>query len=60
MHDLIGTTEAATILKCDKATVTRLAGNGTLTAVLKRPGRNGAWLFDRAAVEKVAADRANA
>ena len=55
---LIGTREAATLLNVSLPTATRMAQEGELPVVGKLPGRTGAYLFDRAAVEALAAERA--
>lgn len=55
MHDLIGTTEAVTILKVDKATLTRWVKAGKVHPVTKLPRKNGAYLFNRADIENLAA-----
>jgi predicted site-specific integrase-resolvase len=55
MQDLIGTTEAVDILKVDKATITRWVAAGKLTPVTKLPRKNGAFIFNRADVEALAA-----
>lgn len=50
---LIGTTEAARVIDCDKTTLTRWLAAGRITAAHKLPGKNGALLFTRAEVERV-------
>lgn len=56
--DLIGSTEACRILNIDKATLTRWAkARDPITAVHQLPGRNGALLFNRADIERLAAER---
>ncbi len=55
--DLIGTAETAELLEVDRATVTRWAADGTLPAAVKLPAKTGAILFERAAVEALAAAR---
>lgn len=49
--DLIGSKEACSILDRDRSSLTRYVQEGRLVAVSKLPGRNGAFVFDRAAVE---------
>jgi len=49
--------EAADLLNCHRSTIARYVAAGTLEAT-KLPGRTGAYLFDRAAVEALAAERA--
>jgi len=56
---LVTTAEVVDILHCDRSTITRLVATGKLTAATKLPGRTGAYLFDRAAVEALAAERAS-
>lgn len=58
--DLIGSTEATRLLRVDKATISRWVASGTLTPAAKLPGRNGAFLFRRADIESLAAERASA
>lgn len=58
--DLIGSTEACRILNVDKATLSRWATTGILNSAHKLPGRNGAYLFHRADIETLAAERATA
>lgn len=53
---MIGTAEAARLLKVDRATVTRWAKAGKLAAT-KFPGRNAPYLFTRASVRHLAAQR---
>jgi hypothetical protein len=57
--DLVGTAEAARILgDLDKSTVTRLAASGQLPIAARLPGLRGAFLFHRADVKRLAAQRA--
>ena len=58
--DLIGTAEVCRLLECNPATVGRWAASGKLPAAHKLPGKNGAFLFRRADVEKLAAEKAEA
>lgn len=58
--DLIGSTESCRILLIDKATLTRWVADEKITAAHKLPGKNGAYLFNRADVERLAAERAEA
>jgi excisionase family DNA binding protein len=58
IRDLIGSDEAARLLGVDRATVLRWREDDTITAAVKMPGPTGAYLFHRADVEKLAADRA--
>ena len=50
----ITTAEAAEILGRTVATVNRMVLIGRLKPVRKLPGKTGAYLFDRKAVEKLA------
>lgn len=52
------TKQVAEALRTDRKGVRRLVERGTLTPVQKLPGTTGAYLFDRAAVEALAAERA--
>lgn len=52
--DLIGTSEAATILNVSNRTVKRMAKDERLPYVLKMTGDTGAYLFKRSDVEKLA------
>jgi predicted site-specific integrase-resolvase len=56
--DIIGSTEACTILSIDKATISRWVAAGKLTPVLKLPRTNGAFLFKRADIDALAQARA--
>lgn len=58
--DLIGSKEACGILDVDKSTLTRWAADGVLVPVYKLPGRNGPFVFNRADVERLADQRAEA
>jgi predicted DNA-binding transcriptional regulator AlpA len=55
---LIPTAHVAKMLGVDVRTVHRMADSGLLPAALKLPGKTGAWLFDRDAVQQVADSRA--
>lgn len=55
---LIGTTQVARRLNLNPATVTRMAADGRLTPVAKLPSKNGAFLFDEAEVDRLAASLA--
>lgn len=57
---LIGSTESSRILDVDKATLSRWVSSGVITPVHKLPGRNGAYVFSRRDVEKLAAQRTQA
>lgn len=54
--DLIGTAEAARILKKSHRTIHRLVVDGKLVPAITAPGgQNGVFLFERADVEALAA-----
>lgn len=53
-HDLIGTAEAAGILRVNRATVTRWAKAGKLRPVTKLPGGTAAYVFTRTSVKHLA------
>ena len=56
--DLVGSAEACRILELlARSTLTRWAEDGTLTPIGKLPGKNGAFLFNRADVERLAVQR---
>ncbi len=57
-NDIIGSTEACTILKIDKATISRWVAAGRITPVAKLPRKNGAFLFARADIDAIAEARA--
>lgn len=50
-NDLLTSFQVAVELECSVRTVHRHVDAGRLIPSQKLPGRNGAWLFDRAAVE---------
>ena len=52
--DLIPTVEVAEIMNKDVSTVLRLAKSGKLPYAIKIPGKTGAYLFSRKAIEKLA------
>ncbi len=54
--DLIGTTEAAALIGIERSTISRWVQVGTITAAHKLPSQTGAFLFERAEVERVRAD----
>ena len=57
--DLIGSAEACRILgDISRSTLTRWVESGRITPVHKLPNENGACLFIRVEVERVAAERA--
>lgn len=49
--------EAAERLNVDRTTIRRLVQRGALTPLTKLPGRTGAYLFEAADVEALAAER---
>lgn len=55
--DLVTTREAARRLGVRPQSVARLVERGTLTPALQLPGVRGAFLFDPAAIERLAQDR---
>ena len=52
---LIGTRQAAEILGVPRTTLASRLAAGTITPAIKLPGRTGAFLFDRAYIEQIAA-----
>lgn len=54
--DLIGSKEACRILDVDRATLMRWVQSGRLSAATKLPGKNGAFLFDRAVINELASE----
>ena len=54
MSDLIGAAAAAEILKTSKRNVQHLTKTGRLNPVQKLPGKTGAYLFSRSAIEHIA------
>lgn len=55
--DLVSTREALEILGyTDPSTISRYVGYGKLSPVYKLPGKTGAFLFNRADVERLAAE----
>ena len=56
--DLIGSAEACRILGIHASTLTRWVTAGTINFHHKLPGLNGAYLFRRADIEQLAAQRA--
>lgn len=57
---LIGTRQAAEILGVPRTTLASRLAAGTIAPAIKLPGRTGAFLFDRAYIEKIAADERDA
>lgn len=56
--NLIGSKRACEILEVDRATLVRMVRDGRLEPVSKMEGRNGAYVFDPAAVTRLAEARA--
>ena len=54
---VIPTADVARRLKLSRATVNRWAANGTLPTLGKFPGPRGPYVFDAAAIERVATER---
>lgn len=57
---LIGTREAAEILGVPRTTLASRLAAGAIAPAIKLPGRTGAFLFDRAYIEQIAADEREA
>lgn len=56
--DLIGSTEACRILGIERSTLVRWVQMKWLKPAGKLPGPNGAYLYRRAEIERLAAERA--
>lgn len=56
----IGAAEAAQILRIHVATLGRWVKSGIITPAHKLPGKNGPYVFNRADVDQLAAERASA
>lgn len=56
----IGSTEACTRLRIDRATLTRWIQSGSITPAGKLEGPNGAYLWDPEYINRLVIDRANA
>lgn len=56
----VGAAEASQALGIHVATLGRWVKNGTITPAHKLPGKNGPYVFHRADIEKLAAERAEA
>lgn len=56
-RELIGAADAAEILDVTRRDIPRLVAGDELRPTAKLGGRTGAYLFDRAEVERVKADR---
>lgn len=57
---LIGATEACEVLGVSKDTLIRMIARGEITPVHKLPGPTGAYLLNRAEVERLTAAKAEA
>lgn len=51
----MGTTEASERLGVSRDSLVRMIATGTIKKATKMPGVSGAWLFDRAEIEHLAA-----
>lgn len=62
MHndELVGSAEVCRTLEINPSTVSRWVEAGRLTPAHKLPGRNGAYLFRRADIDTLVAERAEA
>lgn len=58
--ELLTAPQAGVLLKCSYRTAIRLMEQGLLPRAHKLPGPNGAYLFKRSDVEKLAAQRTEA
>lgn len=54
----IGSAEACALLGINRSTLVRMVKGDRLTPAMKLPGASGAYVFDRADVEALAAERA--
>lgn len=54
----MGTAEACEALGVSKDTLIRMAARGEVTPLHKMPGPNGAYVFSRTEIERLAADKA--
>jgi excisionase family DNA binding protein len=54
---LIGSEQACALLGVHRATLLRWAASGRVTPVHKMPGTNGAFLFSRAEITRLARER---
>lgn len=57
--DILTSPEAGQILNLSARTVQRMADRGELDYIRKLPGPNGAYIFDRSAIEAAAKTLAN-
>lgn len=58
--DQIGSVDTCRILEIDRSTLSRWVASRQITPLMQLPGRTGAYLFDRADVERLAAERRSA
>jgi predicted site-specific integrase-resolvase len=58
--ELIGTSDACRILDIHPATLGRWVASGKLRPASKLPKKNGAYIFERSEIERVAAELARA
>jgi predicted site-specific integrase-resolvase len=58
--DLIGSAEACEILGIDRATLVRWIAASKIAKVTKMPGQTGAYVFERAEIERAAAEQPKA
>jgi len=56
----VGTVAACDLLGIDRSTLVRWVQSGRITAALKMPGATGSYLFERAEVERIVAEREEA
>lgn len=54
--DLLATIQAAEIIDVERSTLSRWVASGRISVAHQLPGRTGAVLFERAEVERVAAE----
>lgn len=55
--EFIGSAEVARLLRINQVTVSRWVTSGDLVPAHKLPGKNGAYLFNRADVDRLVAKR---
>lgn len=56
--DLLSTIEAAEVIDVERSVLSRWVASGRIAVAHKLPGRNGAMLFARSEVDRVAAEYA--
>ena len=54
---LLNSAEVCDLLAIDRSTLSRWVKDGRLPCYMKLPGRRGAFLFERSAVEQLAAGK---